>query len=70
MGLIQTKVTLRNSRFPEIQPMEVEALVDRGAVTMCVPEHVALQLRLDEVEKREATFADGRRQSVSYSGPL
>ncbi len=50
--------------------MEVEALVDRGAVTMCVPEHVALQLRLDEVEKREATFADGRRQSVSYSGPL
>jgi clan AA aspartic protease len=50
--------------------MEVEALVDTGAVTMCVPEHVALQLGLEEVEKREATVADGRRVSVSYAGPL
>ena len=70
MGLIHTEITLRNPRCPELQPMIVKALVDTGAVTMCVPEHVALQLKLEEVEKREATIADGSKRSVSYVGPL
>ena len=70
MGLIHTKVMLRNPRFPDLHSMEVEALVDTGAVTMCVPEHVARQLKREEVEKREATIADGSRVSVSYAGTL
>jgi len=50
--------------------MKVRALVDTGAITLCIPEHVALQLKLEESEKREVTVADGRRKSVSYVGPV
>ena len=53
MGLIHTEITLRNPRYPELLPMKVNALVDTGAVTLRIPEHVALQLKLDELEKRE-----------------
>jgi len=31
----------------------VEALVDTGAITSCVPEHVAIQLNLEALEQRE-----------------
>ena len=70
MGLIHTEITLRNPRYPELQPMVVKALVDTGAITMCVPEHIALQLKLNELEKREATVADGTRKWVPYVGPV
>jgi clan AA aspartic protease len=70
MGLIHTEITLRNPRYPELHPMVVKALVDTGAITLCVPEHVAVQLKLEEVEKREVTIADGSKRSVSYAGPL
>jgi clan AA aspartic protease len=70
MGLIHTEITLRNPRYPELRPIVTKALVDTGAITLCVPEHISLQLKLEEVEKREVTLADGSRQSVSYAGPL
>ena len=70
MGLIRTTIRLSNPRLDELLPIEVLALVDTGAVTMCVPEHVAVQLQLVEVEKREVTVADGRRKLVPYVGPL
>jgi hypothetical protein len=46
VGLIYTRVTLGNARRPEISPIEVEALVDTGALHICIPEHLALQLEL------------------------
>ncbi len=70
VGLIHTRVTLGNARRPEIEPIEVEALVDTGALHLCVPEHVALQLELDEFDRRELTFADGSKKLASYVGPL
>jgi len=70
MGLIHTKVFLSNPRNPELAPLEVTALVDTGAITMCIPQHIAVQLQLKEVEKREVTVADGRRQLIPYAGPL
>jgi clan AA aspartic protease len=66
MGLIHTEITLRNPRYPELRPMVVKALVDTGAITLCVPEHVAMQLKLEE----SVTIADGSKRSVSYVGPL
>jgi clan AA aspartic protease len=70
MGLIHTEITLRNPRYPELRPIVTKALVDTGAITLCIPEHVALQLKLDEAEKREVTIADGTKRSVSYVGPV
>jgi len=45
-------------------------LVDTGAITLCIPEHVAVQLGLSELEKREVTTATGNRVSVPYVGPV
>ena len=70
MGLIHTRITLGNARRPEIQPLEVEALADTGALHLCSPEHVALQLELDEFDRRELTFADGSKKLAPYVGPL
>lgn len=70
MGLVQTRITLANPRRPELRPLEVDALADSGAVHLCIPEHVVLQLQLDELERREVTIADGSRRLVPYVGPL
>ncbi|MDX1967817.1 MAG: clan AA aspartic protease [Planctomycetaceae bacterium] len=53
-----------------MSPLDVEALVDAGALHLCIPEHVALQLKLPTLYEREVTVADGRRQLVPYVGPI
>jgi len=50
--------------------VEVAALADTGALHLCIPEHVALQLKLEEIEKKEVTLADGSRRLIPYVGPL
>ena len=42
---MHTKISLSNAREAGREPLEVEALVDTGAATLCVPDHVAGQLR-------------------------
>ena len=70
MGLVRTQLTLSNPREDDLAAIEVDALVDTGAVHLCLPRHVALQLGLAELEKREVTLADGSRSVVSYVGPV
>jgi len=70
MGLTSTRVQLANVRRPDLQPVEVDALADTGALHLCIPEHVSIQLELDEFDRREVTLADGSRRIVSYVGPL
>jgi clan AA aspartic protease len=70
MGLVHTSITLKNSRHPELRPVEVKALVDTGALHLCIPEHFAIQLRLDRLYEREVTTADGSKRLCPYVGPL
>lgn len=70
MGLVFSKIKLRNPSKSELSPIEVEVLADSGAVHLCIPEHIKIQLQLDEVDRKEVTLADGSRQLVSYVGPL
>lgn len=70
MGLVHTVITLKNSRQPELRSVEVNALVDTGALHLCIPEHVAIQLRLDRLYEREVTTADGSKRLCPYVGPL
>lgn len=70
MGLIHTEIELSNPRQRALAPMAVRALVDRDAVNLCIPEHVALQLELEELERREVTTADGKSTLVPYVGPI
>ena len=70
MGIITATVELSNPRQPQLSPLGVSALVDTGAMTICIPEHVAIQLQLPEIEKREVTTADERSHVVPYVGPI
>lgn len=70
MGLVTTRITLSNPRDATLSPVDVEALVDTGALHLCVPEHVALQLKLVTLYEREVTVADGRRHLVPYVGSV
>jgi clan AA aspartic protease len=70
MGLIRTEITLRNPRKRKLAPLTVSALVDTGALHLCIPEHLALQLKLDKLEDREVTTADGVKRLCAYVGPI
>jgi clan AA aspartic protease len=70
MGLISVMMTLVNPRRPEIEPVQAEALVDTGSVHLVIPEHVRLQLQLEEQSKKEVTLADGSRRLIPYVGPI
>jgi clan AA aspartic protease len=63
-------VKLINPRRPELAAVEVTALADSGALHLCLPEHVSLQLRLEEIDTKEVTLADGSRRRVPYVGPV
>lgn len=68
MGMVHAELTLKNPRLGS--EMTVRAMADSGALLLCIPQHVALQLQLEELEKRELTLANGTRQLVPYVGPL
>jgi clan AA aspartic protease len=70
MGLIFSEIELANARQDDLLPMTVTALVDSGALHLCIPEHVATQLALPELDKREVTIANGERKLVPYVGPV
>ena len=70
MGLIKARLTLANPRSSELEPIEVQALADGGALHLCIPEHIALQLGLEELYRREVTTADGTKQVCPYVGPI
>lgn len=70
MGIIYAELQLSNPAQMKLKPVSVTATVDTGAITLCIPEHVATQLKLEETEKREVTTADTKSHVVPYMGPL
>jgi clan AA aspartic protease len=70
MGLGKGRVTLKNPLSPNLPPIEVDALADSGALYLCIPEHIRIQLGLEEMMVKEVTLADGGKKVVSYVGPV
>ena len=70
MGLVTARFELSNPRDAGIATLSVDALVDTGAMTLCLPAAVAEALQLEELERREVTLADGGRHLVPYVGPV
>jgi clan AA aspartic protease len=64
MGLAYADVKLSNE-WRRLS-LNVKALVDTGALFLCIPESVAVQLGYDltEVRRRQATLADGSTRTV------
>src|SRR6266702_5889870 len=71
MGLVNgRKVLLKNPWLPELAPVDVVALADSGAVRLCIPEHVQIQLKLEAIDNKEVTLAYGSKKLVPYVGPI
>ena len=70
MGSAYADLELANARRPDLTPIRVRALADTGALLLCIPEQVAVQLALETESTREVAVADGRKMSVPYVGPL
>ena len=70
MGYIFADLELSNPKQDSLQPIKVKALADTGALMLCIPEHIALQMNLKKEATREISVADGRSINVPYVGPI
>jgi len=70
MGIIRTEFEFANPANRALNSVVATALIDTGAVHLCLPEHIAIQLDLKELEQREVTLANGHRIRVPYCGPV
>ena len=81
MGEIRTRLLLTNAvdealaslgKLPldQVRRMEVDAVVDTGAVSPVLPVHVVDQLGLLTRGNRVAQMADGRNEVVGVTGPV
>ncbi len=58
MGLVWQHIRLANAARPELEELDANALVDSGAIDLCIPRHVANQLKAMDV------LIDPRRQQL------
>ncbi len=72
MGLIHAEISLNNPKRTDFCSLQVSALVDTGALHLCIPEHLALQLGFDleTSHQREVTTADSKKHLCPYVGPI
>ncbi len=70
MGLVNGKLLLKNPRLPKLASVDVVALADSGALHLCIPKHVQIQLKLAAIDNKEVTVADGSKKLVPYVGPI
>ena len=70
MGLVYANLELSNPKDRKLKPLKVRSLADTGALHLCIPQHVAVQLKLDELQKREVVVSDGRKMLCPYVGPV
>jgi clan AA aspartic protease len=70
MGMSHARIRLENPKRTDLQAMEVNALADTGALFLCIPEQVRLQLQLEATSQKEVTTADGKRLLCPYVGPV
>lgn len=70
MGHVFAEIELSNPRETDLLPITATALADTGALMLCIPEHIALQLKLETESMREVSVADGRSKNVPYVGPV
>lgn len=68
MGIIYQQIRLANFDRDDLEEIDAQALVDSGAAELCIPQHIANQLRLKQIEEREVRIANGDRVLVPYVG--
>jgi clan AA aspartic protease len=59
MGTVYANIELSNLLRSDLTPVNIDALVDSGAINLCIPEIVQRELGLEIVRKRVVQMADG-----------
>jgi clan AA aspartic protease len=59
MGITLTKARVSNPRQPRRRVLELEFLIDTGAIYSVVPRAIARKLALAKLDREEFTLADG-----------
>jgi clan AA aspartic protease len=70
MGIVRAQIKLSNPTDTSLKSVDTICIVDTGATYLCIPESVALQLNLKELQKRDVTLANGHVTEVPYVGPI
>lgn len=70
MGTVYARVELRNLLRDDLQPVEIDALVDLGAINLCIPDIVRRELGLEIARTRVAELADGSHVEVGVVEPV
>jgi len=81
MGEVKVRITLTNAtdeviaqmnhgKRVKVRQLEIEGVVDTGAVALILPPHVANKLGLLRMGKQVAEYADGRQDEVDVTSPV
>src|SRR6266478_9316037 len=63
MGITLTTAKISNPRQPGRRSVEIEFLIDTGAIYSVVPGSIARKLALEKLDREEFTLADGTRRA-------
>ena len=66
MGITYADLRLANDARDDLEEINANAVVDTGALHLCIPEHIAAQLQLKVRSQREVQTADGKSHMVEY----
>ncbi len=81
MGLVYAELLLTNAEDigvsrrgyiseNEVRKIKVNCMADSGAYMLVIPEHVKIQLGLEQTDQREVELADGKIQRCEVVGPI
>ncbi len=63
MGITFTSAKISNARRARGRAVEIEFLIDTGAIYSVVPGSIARKLALEKLDREEFTLADGTRRA-------
>lgn len=70
MGITYADLRLANDSRDDLEEINANAVVDTGALHLCIPDHIAAQLQLKVRSQREVQTADGKSHLVDYVSPV
>ena len=70
MGITYADLRLANDAREDLEEITANAIVDTGALHLCIPEHIAVQLQLKSRSQREVQTADRKSHRVDYVSPV
>jgi clan AA aspartic protease len=70
MGIIRQRLRLSNIAMPQIEEIDALALVDSGALELCIPQSMADRLKLTRLQDRDVILASGETKKVPYVGGI